>query len=232
MKEIWVKTNDLIGKYNLPKTAQGIAYKAKTENWKKRKVVGVKGGGYEFEVSSIIDKFNLIQGYDSGNLQPNKTNDKTSEYKEKIRIPAAEFLNNYIMVPELVVIISNGHEPYVTTNDVGEIILSKKFLEKEGLLNTKLATISMIGDSMENTIHDGDTILVSIKDYTLSTVLDGIFVILLKNALIVKRLQYDPVNVTYNVKSDNPTYQDFIINPSEEPSFKVIAKLERILSKK
>lgn len=63
MKEVWLRASELVDKYNLPTTVQGIIHRAKVENWKKRKAKGAKGGTYEFEVSDIINTtyFNSLQ---------------------------------------------------------------------------------------------------------------------------------------------------------------------------
>ena len=58
MKELWIQLKDIVGKYGMPSTIQGVTYKAKTENWVRRRVSGVKGRVYEYEVSAILNKRN------------------------------------------------------------------------------------------------------------------------------------------------------------------------------
>ena len=52
MKE-WVLVKDLIGIEGLAGTPQGIAQRAKKENWQRRRVAGVKGNVFEYYVGDI-----------------------------------------------------------------------------------------------------------------------------------------------------------------------------------
>lgn len=238
MKLIWLTAKDLIGKYNLPNTVQGLAKKARNENWEKRRVKGQKGGGFEYEVSNIINKFELLQNYEKGlnnKPQTQSSNHNEDEDEKKTNgIPVNDdFFKNYIMVGDLGIETTNSNDLKITTNGIARIILSKDFVEQQGLLNAKLATFTVTDDSMADTIKNGDTLMVSVCDETeQQKAVDGIYVILFNGVLMVKRLQYNPVKVSYNVISDNLDYQPFTVTPKEEPTFKVIAKLERVLSKK
>jgi phage repressor protein C with HTH and peptisase S24 domain len=62
---------------------------------------------------------------------------------------------------------------------------SKVWLREQGLANARLSAIRVQGDSMEPLLHDGDEILV---DRAQRTVRDGIHVVRLGDALMVKRL--------------------------------------------
>lgn len=144
-----------------------------------------------------------------------------------------DFLKNYVIVSELEVDTSDARNVKVTTDNVGQIILSKQFVERQGLSSIKLATFIASDDSMADTIKAGDTLLVSIYNERQQVkALDGIYVILFNNILMVKRLQYKPIEVAYKVISDNVEYQSFTISSKEEPTFKVIAKFERVVLKK
>lgn len=50
---MWITAQDLMQVSGMPKTAQGIAYKAKSEGWERQRVVGVKGRVYEYNVFSL-----------------------------------------------------------------------------------------------------------------------------------------------------------------------------------
>ena len=52
MKE-WVLVKDLIGIEGLAGTPQGIAQRAKKENWQRRRVAGVKGNVFEYYVGDM-----------------------------------------------------------------------------------------------------------------------------------------------------------------------------------
>jgi phage repressor protein C with HTH and peptisase S24 domain len=62
---------------------------------------------------------------------------------------------------------------------------SRRWLKEQGLSGSQLSTIRVQGDSMEPLLHDGDEILV---DRAQRTLRDGIHVVRLGDALMVKRL--------------------------------------------
>lgn len=62
---------------------------------------------------------------------------------------------------------------------------SRTWLREQGLTNAQLSAIRVQGDSMEPLLHDGDEILV---DRAQRTLRDGIHVVRLGDALMVKRL--------------------------------------------
>lgn len=62
---------------------------------------------------------------------------------------------------------------------------SRSWLREQGLANAQLSAIRVQGDSMEPLLHDGDEILV---DRTQRALRDGIHVVRLGDALMVKRL--------------------------------------------
>jgi phage repressor protein C with HTH and peptisase S24 domain len=71
-----------------------------------------------------------------------------------------------------------------------------------------LSGIQVAGDSMEPTLTDGDEILVDSSDGP-DRVRDGIYVLRVDDALIVKRLAINPVDRCFSIRSDNPTYPDW-----------------------
>lgn len=234
MKEIWLTPRELAGKYNCPKTVQGVALRARNENWQKRKAKGVRGGGYEYEVSNIINKYKLLQNYDKD--PDNRLKEPPADYNDdeyNRRVVDDDFFKNYVLVGDLGVKTTSSGDLKITTNGIARFILSKEFVEQQGLSNTQLATFTATDDSMSNTINSGDTLMVSIyNEAEHQRPLDGIYVILFNDVLMIKRLQYNPVNASYNIISDNQQYHTFAITPANEPTFKVIAKIERVISKK
>src|SRR6056297_102998 len=76
-----------------------------------------------------------------------------------------------------------------------------------------LADIQVAGDSMWETLHDGDKVLV---DRTVSRVVrDGIYVLAFEGELLVKRCQRDLQSGDVIVKSDNKAYDSFRITDSD-----------------
>lgn len=73
---------------------------------------------------------------------------------------------------------------------------------------TKLSIIRVEGDSMAPTLSAGDDILVDLGDCE-APLRDGIYVLRIDDALLVKRLALHPLRRTVTVQSDNPAYTDW-----------------------
>ena len=71
-----------------------------------------------------------------------------------------------------------------------------------------LVIIRVEGDSMAPTLGDGDDILIDRGDCG-DRLRDGIYVMRVDEALIVKRLALNPVTRRVTVQSDNPAYPDW-----------------------
>lgn len=72
---------------------------------------------------------------------------------------------------------------------------------------SKLSVIRVEGDSMAPTLSAGDDILVDLADAG-ERLRDGIYVLRVDGALLVKRLAIHPVGRRVTVQSDNPAYSD------------------------
>ncbi|MEO0975995.1 MAG: helix-turn-helix transcriptional regulator [Pseudomonadota bacterium] len=78
---------------------------------------------------------------------------------------------------------------------------------------TDLTVIQVAGDSMWETLHDGDKVLV---DRTVTRIVrDGIYILSFEGELLVKRCQRDLENGHVIVKSDNPAYDSFRITDGD-----------------
>lgn len=71
-----------------------------------------------------------------------------------------------------------------------------------------LTLIRVEGDSMSPTLADGDDILVDRSD-SVERLRDGIYVVRIDEALVVKRLALHPITHRVTVQSDNPAYSDW-----------------------
>ena len=81
----------------------------------------------------------------------------------------------------------------------------------KALTTTSPAQLSIIrveGDSMSPTLNAGDDILVDPRD-CVERLRDGIYVLRVDDALIVKRIALHPVGRRVTVQSDNPAYPDW-----------------------
>ena len=72
----------------------------------------------------------------------------------------------------------------------------------------KLSIIRVEGDSMAPTLNAGDDILVDPADCA-ERLSDGIYVLRVDDALVVKRIALHPVGRRVTVQSDNPAYPDW-----------------------
>jgi SOS-response transcriptional repressor LexA len=71
-----------------------------------------------------------------------------------------------------------------------------------------LSIVRVEGDSMAPTLNAGDDILVDLGDAS-ERLRDGIYVLRIDDALVVKRIALNPVGRRMTVQSDNPAYPDW-----------------------
>ena len=71
-----------------------------------------------------------------------------------------------------------------------------------------LSIVRVEGDSMAPTLNAGDDILVDLGDAA-DRLRDGIYVLRIDDALVVKRLALNPLGRRVTVQSDNPAYSDW-----------------------
>ena len=73
---------------------------------------------------------------------------------------------------------------------------------------SNLSIVRVEGDSMAPTLNAGDDILVDLGDAA-ERLRDGIYVLRIDDALVVKRLALNPIARRVTVQSDNPAYPDW-----------------------
>ena len=73
---------------------------------------------------------------------------------------------------------------------------------------SKLSIVRVEGDSMAPTLNAGDDILVDLGD-SVERLRDGIYVLRIDDALVVKRLALNPTARRVTVQSDNPAFPDW-----------------------
>jgi phage repressor protein C with HTH and peptisase S24 domain len=118
----------------------------------------------------------------------------------------------WVDIPRLPLHASAGPGATVGEEDaIGSFRFSQRWLRDQGLQPDRLSAIAVRGDSMEPTLRDGDEILV---DATLRHWRDGIHVVRLDGALVVKRLETSrPGRVV--LLSDNTAYRPIECVPDE-----------------
>lgn len=118
----------------------------------------------------------------------------------------------WIAVPRLALGASAGPGALdAPEQPVGAFGFSARWLRQQGLNPALLSAIRVTGDSMERTLFDGDEILV---DRTPGPLRDGIHVVRLDDALLVKRLDTGRPG-TITLISDNTAYRPIDL-PSAE----------------
>ncbi len=114
-----------------------------------------------------------------------------------------------VLIPRLSIGASAGPGALVQDELAqAQIGFEADWLRKFGSNPSDLSIIQVKGDSMAPTLADGDDILVDRGDAALR-LRDGIFVMRIDDALIVKRVALNPVNRTVTIRSDNPSYPDW-----------------------
>ena len=132
-------------------------------------------------------------------------------------------------VPEMVVadgLISVKRHPVMVSAGPGAIVTEELgkpyFAFDERWLKaltpsapSSLSIVRVEGDSMSPTLNPGDDILVDLDD-SAARLRDGIYVLRIDDALVVKRLALNPIAKRVTVQSDNPAYSDWPdCNPDE-----------------
>jgi len=98
---------------------------------------------------------------------------------------------------------------------VGEHLILADDLKHLGMKEDEACAIKARGDSMLPTLMDGDLLVVDTREQL--GVYDGVYAISLDNQLLVKRLRYDIGSQGYQIISDNPDHDNFLL-PKEELS--------------
>lgn len=111
-----------------------------------------------------------------------------------------------VRVPRLDVGASAG--PGALADEDGaasHVIFDPRWLKRVAGSSAALSMIRVAGDSMEPTLADGDEILVDSKGAA-DRLRDGIYVLRIDDALLVKRVSLSPATRRLAIASDNPAY--------------------------
>ncbi|CAK2905738.1 Transcriptional regulator [Vibrio crassostreae] len=99
------------------------------------------------------------------------------------------------------------------------------WLRRFGLTEEDARIIICHGDSMEDTLSDGDEVLVDTRELD-HPVKHGVYVVRIGKHVYIKRLKYDIMAEGYKVISDNKEeYDSFIVNEEKLDEFAVIGKV-------
>ena len=138
-------------------------------------------------------------------------------------VDVAEFNEEYILTPGYHVSVSTGHSALNDDAPIGrQLAFRREWINHRNLNPSSLAVVFAKGDSMEPTIHSGNTLLVDISDTNLT---DGsIFVLRVGENLFAKRLQ-QRFDGTIELLSDNKEYPAQLVKPDELEQLAIIGKV-------
>jgi phage repressor protein C with HTH and peptisase S24 domain len=125
-----------------------------------------------------------------------------------------ELMRQFVFVPRHQVAASAGHGAVISDETVVDHLAFRRswIAQTLGLDPLHLALIDARGDSMSPTIESGDLLLLDTRSGSAKT--EGIYVINLAGALLVKRLRIK-LSGSVEVMSDNPRYASETISGSE-----------------
>jgi phage repressor protein C with HTH and peptisase S24 domain len=139
--------------------------------------------------------------------------------------PGARLDDAYVLLPLYGVQGGAGEGTMVDTEEVEDLLAFKREWITRELRSSPddLSLIYVRGESMVPTLNPGDVILVE-RNHR-ATVSDGIYVIRMGEALLVKRLQFLP-DGELMVTSDNSAYQTFRVSLKEQgEDFSIIGRV-------
>ncbi|MFA0113548.1 S24 family peptidase [Vibrio sp. 10N.261.46.E11] len=221
MKE-WFLSSELMALPGMPGSSAGISQRAKREGWKSRKTKG-QSRALEYHVSSFDeqDLEELRAVYGDVAIPENVT--EISNIKAVKSFYQADDL---CAVPVYNVYASCG---FGAQNDaeyqLRTELLPCSRLKQHGLTESTARIVICHGDSMEDTLSNGDEVLVDIRELE-HPVNHGVYVVRIGKHVYIKRLKYDIMAEGYEVISDNKDeYSPFIVNGEKLEEFAVIGKV-------
>ncbi|MBO2611195.1 XRE family transcriptional regulator [Shewanella algae] len=171
-----------------------------------------------------FDKMVRISRLYNVNLEWLCTGEGTKQIETEMAIcPGNEFDEEYALINGFHAQVSTGHGAVWDDEKVRrKLAFRTKWLRFRGLQPENLRVVFAKGDSMEPTIHTGDSILV---DITQTTLTDGsIFVLRLGDELYAKRLQKH-IDGSVTIISDNKEYKEQVVTAADLPMLNIVGKV-------
>lgn len=221
----WFLSSELVGLDGMANSATGVSQKARRNNWINRKAPG-EGRAFEYHISNFSENIiaQLNERYaNSGEVTPIKSN-----VSSILKISDVELCP----IPVYNVYAACGFGRVVDSEyQLRMEYLPQQRLKKFGLDTESARIISCNGDSMEDTLSDGDEVLVDIREQD-HPVKNGVYVIRIGQNIFLKRLKYNIVADSYDVISDNKTeYDPFTLTKNQLEDFAVIGKVVSVVMK-
>ncbi|MFM5558714.1 S24 family peptidase [Aeromonas rivipollensis] len=159
-------------------------------------------------------------------LQESVAVDCSGKPEEKASVDSrwADFDEEYALIDGYHIAVSAGHGSFNDQHEVKrKLAFRRKWLKFRQLNPENMAVVFAKGDSMEPTIHSGDSILVDLSRNQIQD--GGLFVLRLGDELYAKRLQ-KRVDGGVNIISDNKAgYETLSVLPNELESLSIIGKV-------
>lgn len=188
---------------------------------------GVPDGAFLAKICEVyhINPVWILTG--EGPVHPPDPEDAPLGTSEPVAPSDAEGLDPdvYVYVPLYNVVASGGDGSFLDAEEVVDALAFKReWIRTELKANPKdLVLVMMTGESMEPTLGKDDVLLVNRRVGPARS--DGIYLIRLGDALLVKRLQFLP-DSEVRVISDNPAYDPFGVRPSDaDTDFRIIGRV-------
>ncbi|MDP9056292.1 MAG: transcriptional regulator [Pseudomonadota bacterium] len=164
------------------------------------------------------DRRTLARFFDVAETELGGMEENSSVHSEsRVKSPHEDWVRqDWVDVPRLALGASAGPGAFAGSGaaedqPIGAFRFATHWLRQQGLDPAQLTAIAVTGDSMEPTLRDGDEILV---DRTARALRDGVYVVRVGDALLVKRLDLGhPTRVV--LISDNQVYRPFELAPDE-----------------
>lgn len=177
---------------------------------------------------------NTVMRYESGDRKPDS--DFIAALCQEYNVSADWLLDkehgsspppadgDYVHIPRFEVVASAGGGAVVHSEQIVDYLSFRADWVRSslGVSVGDLALISVIGDSMEPSLSEGDVVLL---DMTTRSVLDGsIYALQLNGGLLVKRIQR-MLDGSLIVKSDNARYDTETVSEENAERLKIIGRV-------
>jgi phage repressor protein C with HTH and peptisase S24 domain len=132
-----------------------------------------------------------------------------------------------VTVPRYDVAASAGSGAVVSVHDeavVDMMAFRPEWLREIGVPTDRLAVISVRGDSMADTLQDGDLILVDTS--LVERKMPGVYVIVKNDSLLVKRLNFK-LNGSVEIRGDNKAYPAETLSVAEFEQLHLVGRMVR-----
>lgn len=147
----------------------------------------------------------------------------TGEQGEGQAVMAKPSSSELVYAPMFDVQASAGFGAEVLSEDIDDFFaFDKNWLSRQlGVSSDQLAFVSIRGESMLPTLHNGDHVLVDMSKKSLSG--DDLYLIHTEQGLMAKRLH--KIKTGIEVISDNPEYDNWLITADNQSMNQIVGKI-------